>query len=70
MLWLRRTQGITQKTAAALMGVSVRTYSRYETGASVPRVGEPLLQAAEVLRVSPMFLMYGTEGDDDDNERH
>jgi hypothetical protein len=48
-----------------MMGISTRTIRRWESGESVPRVGEPVQVASAVLRCSPMFLMYGTEGDDD-----
>lgn len=47
------------------MGISRRTYVRWETGASVPRVGPPLKSAAAVLRRSPMYLLFGTEGKED-----
>jgi transcriptional regulator with XRE-family HTH domain len=67
LLRLRRMQGLTQKEAAHLMGISRRTYVRWETGASVPRVGPPLQSAAAVLRRSPMFLLFGIEGEEDDD---
>jgi transcriptional regulator with XRE-family HTH domain len=65
LLRLRRRQGLTQEQAAKMMGISRRTIVRWEAGTTAPRMGESLQAAASVLRASPMFLLYGTEGDDD-----
>ena len=58
----RMAQGRTQEEVARLAHVSVRTYQSWETENRTPRAGDTLKSIAEVLRRSPLYLLFG-EGD-------
>lgn len=60
----RRRQGHSQREMALLVGVSIRTYKRWEAGEVVPFHGENLIALAQQLRMTPNTLLYGREEDD------
>ena len=58
---LRKNKGTTQKELAAALGISDKTYSRWETGDSLPDLGQ-LCALAGILSVSPIYLLSGDFG--------
>ncbi|MBQ4055074.1 MAG: helix-turn-helix transcriptional regulator [Clostridia bacterium] len=55
---LRKGKGMTQKELAAELGISDKTYSKWETGDTEPDL-TGLCRLAEILAVSPAYLLGG-----------
>ncbi|SMF27155.1 Transcriptional regulator, contains XRE-family HTH domain [Tistlia consotensis] len=51
--------GLSQRSAAKLLGIGVNTLGRYENGGTSPDVAWLLEVAAPRLRVSPHWLIFG-----------
>lgn len=57
----RLRQGYSQRKLGKLAGVSYQTIHNWESGKSVPRVGDQLADVALVLRVTVLYLLKGEE---------
>ncbi len=55
---LRKSKGMTQKELAATLGISDKTYSKWETGDTEPDL-TGLCRLAETFAVSPAYLLGG-----------
>lgn len=55
---LRKSKGMTQKELAAELGISDKTYSKWETGDTEPDLAG-LCRLAEVFSISPAYLLGG-----------
>lgn len=65
-LAVRRTElGLTQKEIAEMIGVSEATVSRWESGAIANMRRDKIKRYAEILKVSPIFIMTGKDDEDD-----
>lgn len=62
---IRENKGMTQKQAAALMGISQQAYSQYESGTREPKL-ETLWRIATALNVSKFELMRPVMEHDED----
>lgn len=68
-LAVRRTElGLTQKEIAEMIGVSEATVSRWESGAIANMRRDKIKRYAEILKVSPIFIMTGKDDGDDSND--
>jgi len=56
---IRELQGLTQQQVAVLMGVSLRSYQRYEQGERLPDV-KTLSRIAKISSITSNAILYGT----------
>ena len=62
---LRKSKGMTQKELAAELGISDKTYSKWETGDTEPDL-TGLCRLAEILAVSTAYLLGGGPADSEE----
>ena len=65
---LRTQKGLSQKELGAILGVSNKAVSKWETGTAIPKT-ETLIKLAEVFEISTEELINGVCKDDGINDR-
>ncbi len=64
---IRRRLGLSQEDVAFRLDVTQATYSSYENGKVILKI-DTLYKLADILQVSPMYLLTGEDGEPDDDD--